>query len=110
MITTTIEQQIYETLRSGKDNAVGSKYLERKFNLSRRDVCNAIENLRNSGYPIGAVRKKNGGYYIIDSEDDLQNALAQYNSQIHKMLKIYNNLARHSKMTGQLSLFEVEHG
>ena len=58
------EKAIYDYLfknHKGKDNAVHSKSLERRFNICPRTVRNYINSLRKSGLPICS---DDSGYWI----------------------------------------------
>ncbi len=58
------EQKLYDYLEKhhiGRDKAVHSKKLEKKFDICPRTVRTYINNLRKSGYPVCSDDK---GYWI----------------------------------------------
>ncbi|XJS09871.1 hypothetical protein ACF3NG_06910 [Aerococcaceae bacterium WGS1372] len=87
------ERDVLEYMPIGRERSKTSDYFKARLGMNRRDLCTIIESLRLKGYPIGSVRGRDGGYYIIDSREDLESTLAVYDAQITKMTKVRKSLS-----------------
>ena len=69
------EQQLYDYLiknHTGKDNAVHSIELEKRFKICPRTVRTYINNLRKSGYPICS---DDSGYWIAANPKEVRKTI-----------------------------------
>lgn len=89
-----IEKQVLDNLGRGKLNARKSSWFSNKLGINRRELCLAIENLRKQGYPVGAIRQKNGGYYLINDVEDRNKTAAVMRSQAYQMLRVARSIEK----------------
>lgn len=75
----------------GREKAVSSAYLQKKFSISSRTVRKIVNQLRNDGNPI--CSDENGYYYAID-KDEVLNSVYQMNSRIKEIAKAKNGLVK----------------
>lgn len=75
----------------GKEKAVSSAYLQKKFSISSRTVRKIVNQLRNDGNPI--CSDENGYYYATD-KDEVLNSVYQMNSRIKEIAKAKNGLVK----------------
>lgn len=79
---TVLEEIVLDTLREGSENAISSTWFEDYKGINRRTLCEVVKNLRKKHVPIGSNRTGKRGYYIIDSQDDLNTTIRSLASQI----------------------------
>ncbi|SHE61414.1 HTH domain-containing protein [Tissierella praeacuta DSM 18095] len=75
----------------GKEKAVSSAYLQRRFSISSRTVRKIVNQLRNDGNPI--CSDENGYYYATD-KDEVLNSVYQMTSRIREIAKAKNGLIK----------------
>lgn len=63
---------IGELLGTGADSARTGKELAQVLNCTTRDIARAVERERRSGAPICASCDKPKGYYLAETEEDLE--------------------------------------
>lgn len=84
---TSEEKSVYEYLPIGRERSKTSDYFKMKLGINRRALCDIVESLRTKGYAIGSIRGRDGGYYLINNQEDLDNTLKVYDAQISTMMK-----------------------
>lgn len=89
-----IEKMVLDNLGRGNSNAKSSKWFKNNLDINRRELCQAIENLRKQGYPVGAIRQKNGGYYLINDIEDRNKTAAVMRSQAYQMLRVARSIEK----------------
>ena len=73
------EQKILEYLQEhhvGKENAVQSKQLEKKFGLTGRSLRRRIAQLRQNGFPICS---DSNGYFLAEAQNEINDTVAWLN-------------------------------
>lgn len=63
---------INDLLHEGKENAIPSRALCRTLGISRRELSRMIEEERRSGFPICASNAGNGGFYLAETGEELE--------------------------------------
>lgn len=101
MVKTPFEQlpkkykDLVSVLRTGSENALSSAEIMQITGISGRDTGAITADLiANHGYLIGASRKLPFGYYIIETEDDLQSTLRSLNNELQGILNRHQALNR----------------
>ncbi|MGX7077344.1 hypothetical protein [Globicatella sanguinis] len=84
---TEFQLRLLKLIPEGIENAMKIRRLQELLDCSSRKIKSSVEALRNKGYPIGSIRTKPGGYFIIRNEEELEATIAQYESQIERELK-----------------------
>lgn len=90
--STAIQDLVLSYLEKGIKNATSTADLMNIAGVSRRKICDAIEALRKKGYPIGSLRQKNGGYYIIDSVEEFDLTISVLKRQAFSEIETANSL------------------
>lgn len=92
-------------MHTGRDLAVSSPELERRFGLRGATLRKHINTLRCRGYPICSDES---GYYYAASYVELSDTIRQLNSRIVKIAQARNGLIRAGSAfpdeSGQISL------
>ena len=92
-------------MHTGRDYAVSSPELERRFGLRGATLRKHINTLRCRGYPICSDES---GYYYAASYMELSDTIRQLNSRIVKIAQARNGLIRAGSAipdkSGQISL------
>lgn len=83
---TNQEQLVYDLLPRGIENS--RTYKQLNLNIDKRAFFQAINSLRLKGKIIGAIRGRNGGYYVATSEVERNMALNQFEAQMINEMKI----------------------
>ena len=83
---TNQEQLVYDLLPRGIENS--RTYKQLNLNIDKRAFFQIINQLRLKGKVIGAVRGKDGGYYVATSEVERNMALRQFEAQMINEMKI----------------------
>ena len=83
---TNQEQLVYDLLPRGIENSRTYKQLD--LNIDKRAFFQIINQLRLKGKAIGAIRGKDGGYYVATSEVERNMALRQFEAQMINEMKI----------------------
>lgn len=82
------EQRLLSYIPAGSDKPRPIKELEKLTGLSKRDVQATINRLIVVHHkPIGAIRGKGNGYFLITSEEERKLAIAPLSSQIINMAR-----------------------
>ena len=83
---TKVEQLVYDLLPRGIENS--RTYKQLNLNIDKRSFFQVINSLRLKGKVIGAIRGRNGGYYIATTEIERNMALRQFEAQMMNEMKI----------------------
>lgn len=90
-----LEKQIYEYLLSyhlGKKNLIKNKDLRAKFHVnSDRRLREVVQNIReNKNFPrvIGSVSGKNGGFYICETNEEIEETIKNIKHRANQMLRM----------------------
>lgn len=90
-----LEEQIYEYLlnyHSGKENLIKNKDLRIKFNVgSDKSLRKIIQNIRESkdfSQIIGSVSGKSGGFYICETEEEIEETINNIKHRANQMLRM----------------------
>ena len=79
----------------GKDRAITSRELAKRLNLSTREVREIVAQLVGDGELIGAsVAGVDGGFYLIESEADLEETRAILRSRASKIFNRDRDLCK----------------
>lgn len=89
---TNQEQQVYDLLPRGIENS--RTYKQLNLNIDKRAFFQVINSLRLKGKVIGAVRGKDGGYYVATSEVERNMALRQFEAQMLNEMKIISAIRK----------------
>lgn len=104
MESENITEKVLEYLKlnhTGKEMAVSSRYLEKKYKLSGRKLRNVINSLRCKGKPICSDEN---GYYYAENQREVIGSIRQLNSRIGNIARAKNGLLK------ALSLFPDSRG
>ena len=86
------EQLVYDLLPRGIENS--RTYKQLNLNIDKRAFFQIINQLRLKGKVIGAVRGKDGGYYVATSEVERNMALRQFEAQMLNEMKIISAIRK----------------
>ena len=89
---TNQEQLVYDLLPRGIENS--RTYKQLNLNIDKRAFFQVINSLRLKGKVIGAVRGKDGGYYVATSEFERNMALRQFEAQMLNEMKIISAIRK----------------
>ena len=89
---TNQEQQVYDLLPRGIENS--RTYKQLNLNIDKRAFFQIINQLRLKGKAIGAIRGKDGGYYVATSEVERNMALRQFEAQMLNEMKIISAIRK----------------
>ena len=89
---TNQEQLVYDLLPRGIENSRTYKQLD--LNIDKRAFFQIINQLRLKGKAIGAIRGKDGGYYVATSEVERNMALRQFEAQMLNEMKIISAIRK----------------
>ena len=89
---TNQEQLVYDLLPRGIENS--RTYKQLNLNIDKRAFFQIINQLRLKGKVIGAVRGKDGGYYVATSEVERNMALRQFEAQMLNEMKIISAIRK----------------
>lgn len=89
---TNQEQLVYDLLPRGIENS--RTYKQLNLNIDKRAFFQAINSLRLKGKIIGAIRGRNGGYYVATSEAERNMALNQFEAQMINEMKIISAIKK----------------
>jgi biotin operon repressor len=107
---TTIQAKILEVLGVGKENATRLDDLQKRLGISERKIRIAIEAMRNEGYLILVPSSPPWGYFLAQSQDEVQEFINYFRSRVIDECKIMRSikLASQKKFThqfGQIKMF-----
>ena len=94
----------------GREKAIQSRSLEKKFQVNNRNIRNIVNALRCDGNPI--CSDENGYYYAANKKEVLR-SISQLDSRIDKIAEAKNGLAhslgsfKESKQTRPLEIWIV---
>jgi len=75
--------------RKGKGAAIGTRDLCERLHCTRRELSDDVREMRLLGVAIGSSRDcKDGGYFLIVTEQELREFLAQYLNQARSELRL----------------------
>ena len=86
------EQLIYDLLPRGIENS--RTYKQLNLSIDKRAFFQIINQLRLKGKAIGAIRGKDGGYYVATSEVERNMALRQFEAQMLNEMKIISAIRK----------------
>ena len=89
---TNQEQLVYDLLPRGVENS--RTYKQLNLNIDKRAFFQIINQLRLKGKAIGAIRGKDGGYYVATSEVERNMALNQFEAQMLNEMKIISAIRK----------------
>ena len=89
---TNQEQLVYDLLPRGIENS--RTYKQLNLNVDKRAFFQVINQLRLKGKAIGAIRGKDGGYYVATSEVERNMALRQFEAQMLNEMKIISAIRK----------------
>lgn len=89
---TNQEQLVYDLLPRGIENS--RTYKQLNFNIDKRAFFQAINSLRLKGKVVGAIRGRNGGYYVATTETERNMALNQFEAQMINEMKIISAIKK----------------
>ena len=89
---TNQEQLVYDLLPRGIENS--RTYKQLNLNIDKRAFFQIINQLRLKGKAIGAIRGKDGGYYVATSEVERNMALRQFEAQMLNEMKIISAIRK----------------
>ncbi|MBG9981728.1 hypothetical protein HZY86_01220 [Aerococcaceae bacterium DSM 111020] len=90
MNLTAKELYLLKIIPRGRNRAMTYRKLKEKYQLdmTRRTFCDMIRRLREKGIAIGADRDPRGGYYLIETEEEREEAFKEYKAQANKEITI----------------------
>lgn len=97
MVQMELKQSIHEYLKVncfGRQKAAKADFLANGFNISLRDINEAVRQLRKDGYLIGSSKGAPSGYYIPATEEEVKNYLDTFKSELFDMLSTFNRQKR----------------
>lgn len=90
-----MEEQIYTYLITnhvGKDNLIKNKKLRNKFNIrSDKAMRKVIQNIRedkNYYLIVGSISGRTGGFYICQTEEEMQETIDNIKHRANQMLRM----------------------
>lgn len=90
-----LEEQIYEYLLNyhlGKQNLIKNKDLRAKFHVnSDKSLRKIIQNIRENktfSQVVGSLSGKNGGFYICETEEEIEETINNIKHRANQMLKM----------------------
>lgn len=96
-----LEKQIYEYLLSyhlGRENLIKNKDLRARFNVSSdKSLRKIIQNIRESkdfSKIIGSVSGKSGGFYICETDEEIEETINNIKHRANQMLRMCYVLKR----------------
>lgn len=89
---TNQEQLVYDLLPRGIENSRTYKQLD--LSIDKRAFFQVVNSLRLKGKIIGAIRGRNGGYYVATSEVERNMALKQFEAQMINEMKIISAIKK----------------
>ena len=89
---TNQEQLVYDLLPRGVESS--RTYKQLNLNIDKRAFFQIINQLRLKGKAIGAIRGKDGGYYVATSEVERNMALRQFEAQMLNEMKIISAIRK----------------
>ena len=81
-----LEQAVYDLIPRGIENSKTRK--EMNTHLKDRSFKRIISALRSKGKIIGAVRRKENGYYVATTEEEKEIAIASFEAQPKREMEI----------------------
>lgn len=86
---TELEAKVLNAIPNGLENATPYYRLKERLNgIDERNFREVIHSLRKKQYPIGAIRYRGGGYFIIRDEEERQQALQGLRNQTESQLEL----------------------
>lgn len=90
-----LENQIYEYLLNyhlGRNNLIKNKDLRARFNVSSdKSLRKIIQNIREDkqfSKIIGSVSGKNGGFYICETDEEIEETIKNIKHRANQMLRM----------------------
>lgn len=81
----------------GRCRSVKADELARIYNTSRREINNAIRELRKAGRLIGSSKEPPYGYFIPITPEESRDYMNAFRSELYDMLQTYSRQRRASK-------------
>lgn len=88
---TIIEKGVLDLIPRGSQTKASINYISRMTSLDKRSIYEVVNRLRSKGIPVCAKRngiEKDRGYYIAKTDEERDEGLAAYKSQIVDMQKM----------------------
>ena len=73
-------------LGRGRANARPAAHLAAAIGVSERSIRGSVERLRREGHLIGSTTTNGGGFYIVQSREELEDTARQFRSRALAML------------------------
>ena len=89
---TNQERLVYDLLPRGIENS--RTYKQLNLSIDKRAFFQIINQLRLKGKAIGAIRGKDGGYYVATTETERNMALRQFEAQMLNEMKIISAIRK----------------
>ena len=74
----------------GRSRSIKADDLAQIFNSSRREINNAVRELRKDGRIVGSSKEKPFGYYIPITTEEVREYLNSFRNELFDMLHTYN--------------------
>lgn len=106
---TQLQARILELLQVGKENAIKLNDLQKRMGISERKLRMTIESLRNEGYLILVPSSPPWGYYLAQTQDEVDEFINYMRSRVIDECLIMRSMKigakkKFSKQYGQLEL------
>jgi biotin operon repressor len=90
MTNEATKKAIYNNLLThGRDNPIKADELAGIIGVSRRDINEAVQTLRNSGVLIGASRSEPFGYYLPGSIEEAKECVRPMRSEMFSLIRTH---------------------
>lgn len=87
-----VEQTLYDLIPRGVENR--RKYRDLHSHLDERSFYYVINALRRKGKVIGAIRGKQGGYFVATNEEERVIATRQFEAQVKEEMAIVSAMKK----------------
>ena len=99
--------RVISHIPQGRENRITREQLSQLTGRNGRLVQKAIEEARGRGVPV-ISSSHNKGYYIAETQAEIDTMLREIWSRIRSLLKTYWTLKRRLRVDGQMTLYELE--
>ena len=87
-----LEQAVYELIPRGIENC--RKFKDLNAHIDKRSFYYIINSLRRKGKVIGAIRGKQGGYFVATTEEERVIATRQFEAQVKDEMAIVSAMKK----------------
>lgn len=111
---TQIQAKILEVLQIGHDNAIRREDLQKRIGVNERKMRDVIESLRREGYIILVSSNQPWGYYIGQTQEEVDEYINYMRSRIIDEYHVYRSVKNAAKKKfqhefGQIPMFTLNH-